>query len=143
MVLEEIKPYAKSCLVFWEDDEPSQSLEFKTDDECDAVLHDIVNGKGVLVKYDFGKRDHQAFPRRVIKFVVEKEFEVNITPELRNEIEKRQYGLGCNLHQPTLVGANAEEPIETQSGIADAEKARQDIRHIQNIKGAPKGGKIG
>lgn len=112
--LEQRKPFAECGLIFWQGDEPSQSLEFDTEEKCDTVLRKAINGEGILVKYDFNNKELTVFPHRIIKVKFVEEY---IIPdkamaelskgELTDDVQFPRTDLpvrvGNNVYQPFLV----------------------------------------
>ena len=77
LVAGRVKTEDEFVLIFWLQDEPSQQLSCNNEDECDAIMDDIVEGKGVLIAYDFQQNIVRVFPRRVLKLKCEREAELS------------------------------------------------------------------
>jgi len=87
--LEEIETSPKFGLIFWCGNESSQDICFQTESECNEVLQDILNGKGVDVTYSYNDKEIiTLYPHRIMKVKFINKYRLppqkieNLTPEV-------------------------------------------------------------
>lgn len=89
------KPFANFGLIFWNDyDGVSEDLSFTNEIECDKILAETVEGKGISVSYDYPSDSPPqiVYPRRIIKVVFAEEF----AGEFKEAIGKDRIGKSNN-----------------------------------------------
>lgn len=64
----------KYSLIFWCYDGLSEDIIFNSEEECNKILKDICDGKGVHLEYDYKQKEIHTFPRRVIKAKIISEY---------------------------------------------------------------------
>jgi hypothetical protein len=94
------------ALIFFEEGEISQDVTFKDELECDRVMKEILDGKGIEVTYANIETIKRIFPHTIIKI----KYICAYTDLARLETEH----VGHNKKQPELY--EIEHPIETIIG---------------------------
>jgi hypothetical protein len=124
--LTEREPFAKFALVFRSADEPSQDICFQTEEECNKVLSEIIEGKGIKLEYEIRRSEDsriwteevRVFPNWIVKVQFLKEHTIfdSITDEMREQWRKNGFEpevkfpehITPNHYQPMLVNEEKE-----------------------------------
>lgn len=123
--LQAVTPIAKFGLIFWIGDELSQDLLFQNEDECDNILADITEGRGIDVEYDFHKEKVKIFPHSVLKVKFEREF--NLCFDKHRDKLPVGVCLTTEIKFPKHIGKN-----EYQPKLSDEAEALNIMRHLDN-----------
>jgi len=105
--MKERKMKSEYALIFFEEGEMSQDVTFKNEPECDRVMKEILDGKGIEVTYaNIETIKKRIFPHTIIKI----KYICAYTDLARLETEH----VGHNKKQPELY--EIEHPIKTIIG---------------------------